>query len=69
MRLDSVMEEIEGLCKKIPKSGQMFAIKGIGIIIVAEFLAKVGDVRRFRITKVNTETVRTLVKGKQFGKA
>ena len=41
------MEEIESLCKKIPKSGQRFAIKGIGMIMVAGFLAEVGDVRRF----------------------
>lgn len=29
------MDEIESLCKKIPESGQMLAIKGIGIITVA----------------------------------
>ena len=46
-QLDSVMEEIESLCKKIPESEQMLAIKGIGIITVAGFLAEVGDVRRF----------------------
>jgi transposase len=46
-QLDSVMEEIESLCKKIPESEQMLAIKGIGVITVAGFLAEVGDVRRF----------------------
>lgn len=46
-QLDSVMEEIESLCKKIPESGQMPAIKGIGIITAAGFLAEAGDVRRF----------------------
>ena len=46
-QLDSVMEEIESMCKKIPESEQMLAIKGIGIITVAGFLAEVGDVRRF----------------------
>lgn len=46
-QLDSIMEEIESLCKKIPESEQMLAIKGIGIITVAGFLAEVGDVRRF----------------------
>lgn len=44
---DSVMEEIESLCKKIPESKQMLAIKGIGLITVAGFLSEVGDVRRF----------------------
>ena len=33
-QLDSVMEEIESLCKKIPESEQMLAIKGIGVIMV-----------------------------------
>ena len=32
---------------KVPEREQMFAIKGIGVITVAEFLAEVGDVRRF----------------------
>ena len=44
---ESIMDEIESLCKKIPESEQMLAIKGIGIITVAGFLAEVGDVRRF----------------------
>ena len=46
-QVDSIMEEIESLCKKIPESEQMLAIKGIGITTVAGFLAEVGDVRRF----------------------
>ena len=46
-QLESVMEEIESLCKKIPESEQMLAIKGIGLITVAGFLSEIGDVRRF----------------------
>ena len=46
-QLDAIMEEIESLCKKIPESEQMLAIKGIGLITVAGFLSEVGDVRRF----------------------
>lgn len=46
-QLDSILEEIEALCKKIPESEQMLAIKGIGINTVAGFLAEVGDARRF----------------------
>jgi transposase len=46
-QLNSIMEEIESLCKKIPESEQLLAIKGIGLITVAGFLAEVGDVRRF----------------------
>ncbi len=44
---DAIMAEIERLCKSIPESERMLAIKGIGIITVAGFLAEVGDVRRF----------------------
>lgn len=32
---------------KIPEREQMLAIKGTGVITVAEFLVEVGDVRRF----------------------
>ena len=42
------MEKIrKSCCRKIPESEQMLAIKGIGVITVAGFLAEVGDVRRF----------------------
>jgi transposase len=44
---DAIMEEIDRLCKEIPESEQMLAIKGIGVITVAGFLAEVGDARRF----------------------
>lgn len=44
---EKIMKEVELLCKKIPESQQMLAIKGIGIITVAGFLSEVGDIRRF----------------------
>ena len=44
---ESVMEKLEHLCRQIPESEQMLAIKGIGLITVAGFLAEVGDLRRF----------------------
>lgn len=44
---DSVMEEMESLCKKIFESEQILAIKDIGLITVARFLSEIGDVRRF----------------------
>ena len=46
-QLGVVMEEIEKRCRKIPRSGQILAIKGIGVIAVAGFLAEAGDVRCF----------------------
>lgn len=36
------MEEIARLCKEIPESNQRLAIKDIGLITVAGFLAEVG---------------------------
>lgn len=44
---DRIMEHIEELCRQIPESSQMLAIKGIGLISVSGFLAEVGDIRRF----------------------
>lgn len=46
-QIDSIMEEIEQVCNKIPESENLLAIQGVGIITVAGFLAEVGDVRRF----------------------
>jgi len=44
---DRIMEHIEELCRQIPESSQMLAIKGIGLIGVSGFLAEVGNIRRF----------------------
>lgn len=44
---EAEMEELERLCQKIPESRQMLAIKGVGLITVAGFLAETGDLRRF----------------------
>ncbi|SDH59757.1 Transposase IS116/IS110/IS902 family protein [Pseudobutyrivibrio sp. 49] len=50
-QLDYIMDEIERLCKQIPESEQLLAIKGIGVITVAGFLGDIGDVRRFESPK------------------
>jgi transposase len=50
-QLDYIMDEIERLCKQIPESEQLLAIKGIGLITVAGFLGEIGDVRRFESPK------------------
>lgn len=72
-QLDSVMDEIESLCKKIPESEQMLAIKGIGIITVAGFLAEIGDARRFesprQIQKLAGLSLRENSSGKHKGQA
>ncbi|MDD3415628.1 MAG: transposase [Lachnospiraceae bacterium] len=70
-QLESVMEEIESLCKKIPESEQMLAIKGIGVITVAGFLVEIGDARRFespkQIQKLAGLSLREYSSGKQKG--
>lgn len=50
-QLASVMEALEKTCRKIPGAEKLLAIKGIGIISVAGFLAEVGDLRRFESPK------------------
>lgn len=50
-QLNYIMDEIERLCKQIPESEQLLAIKGIGLITVAGFLGEIGDVRRFESPK------------------
>lgn len=45
------MEQMESTCKKVPGSEQMLAIKGIGLITVAGFLAEIGDIGRFESPK------------------
>ena len=46
-QLVEIMNEIREACRQIPESEQMLAIKGIGLITVAGFLAEIGDARRF----------------------
>lgn len=48
---DDIMEQMESTCKKVPGSEQMLAIKGIGLITVAGFLAEIGDIGRFESPK------------------
>lgn len=58
------MEEIERMCRKIPESEQMLAIKGIGVITVAGFLTS-GWCEAFRITQTYTKVVRIFLMGEQ----
>ena len=48
---NEIMKFIEELCNEIPGTDKLTAIKGIGIITVAGFLAEVGDIRRFESPK------------------
>ena len=48
---EEIMKAIEELCLEIPESQKLMAIKGIGLIAVAGFLAEVGDIRRFNTPK------------------
>lgn len=66
---EAVMEELERLCQKIPESRQMLAIKGIGLIKVAGFLAETVDLRRFESPRQIQKLAGLSLEGKQFGKA
>lgn len=50
------------------RSEQMLAIKGIGVITVAGFLAEVGDVRRFESPR-QIQKLAGLITGEQLWKA
>ena len=50
-QLAFVMAALESTLREIPEADKLLAIKGIGIISVAGFLAEVGDLRRFESPK------------------
>ena len=50
-QLAFVMATLESTLQEIPEAEKLLAIKGIGIISVAGFLAEVGDLRRFESPK------------------
>ena len=50
-QLAFVMAALESTLRKIPEAEKLLAIRGIGIISVAGFLAEVGDLRRFESPK------------------
>lgn len=50
-QLAFVMAALERTLREIPEAEKLLAIKGIGIISVAGFLAEVGDLRRFESPK------------------
>jgi len=50
-QLAFVMAALESTLREIPAAEKLLAIKGIGIISVAGFLAEVGDLRRFESPK------------------
>ena len=50
-QLAFVMAALESTLREIPEAEKLLAIKGIGIISVAGFLAEVGDLRRFESPK------------------
>ena len=50
-QLAFVMAVLESTVREIPEAEKLLAIKGIGIISVAGFLAEVGDLRRFESPK------------------
>ena len=65
-------EKLKELCEQIPKSENLLAIKGIGFVTVAGFLAEVGDIKRFdspkQIVKLAGLALRENSSGKHKGK-
>lgn len=50
-RLERVNDLIKELCQQVRYADKLLEIKGIGITIVAGFIAEVGDITRFDSTK------------------
>lgn len=50
-KLEATMNLIEELLHQVPNIGELLAIKGIGIVTVAGFIAEVGDIGRFEHPK------------------
>lgn len=50
-QLEKVTQSMAELTLKVPHAGKLLAIKGIGIVTVAGFLAEVGDIGRFESPK------------------
>lgn len=48
---ESLMEEIDTICREIPGVKEVLEIKGIGIATIAGFVSEVGDLRRFKSPK------------------
>lgn len=50
-QLEAVEKTLEETCLKVKSVEKLLAIKGVGIITIAGFIAEVGDVRRFKSPK------------------
>ena len=48
---DEFLEVIETLCLEIPEVEKILKIKRVGLVSVAGFFAKVGDIRHFKSPK------------------
>ncbi len=72
MKLETTMTLIEELLFQIPNIAELLAIKGIGIVTVAGFIAEVGDIGRFehpkQIQKLAGLNLKENSSGKQKGK-
>lgn len=48
---ESLMEEIDTICREIPGVEEVLKIKGVGLATIAGFVSEVGDLRRFKSPK------------------
>ena len=48
---ESLMEEIDTICREIPGVEEVLKIKGVGLVTIAGFVSEVGDLRRFKSPK------------------
>ena len=50
-QLESVNKVLEETVRKVQHVGKLLAIKGVGMVTIAGFIAEVGDIRRFKSPK------------------
>lgn len=68
-QLEAVNKVLEEMILKVPHVEKLLAIKGVGSITIAGFIAEVGDIRRFDSPKQIQKYAGLELGGKQFGKA
>lgn len=71
-RLQRIMGKVEGIVQLVPNASKLLAIKGIGVVAIAGYIASVGDISRFQapeqIIKLLGLNLRENSSGKHKGK-
>ena len=67
--MEAIKKVLEEIIRRVSYVEKLFAIKRVGSITIAGFIAEVGDIRRFDSPKQIQKYAGLELGGKQFGKA